>query len=457
MALQGDGMAELNKIKREIIGDIWTSNEILENLSALCSFGSRACWTESEVKARDYILSKFREYGLDNVHSEEFEYLGWRNVESQAWIIEPITREIETLSCIYSISTAPAGIEGEVISIAPCTREMFQMNKENVKNKIVLTQAHWPNGPNSTTNMATEFGAKAVLLMNLCPNAGPVIEDCQQGRASKIPVAGISYEAGDEIRRLLTKGKVKVKLRLKNEIGNAKSWNVIAEIRGRKPEQVIVGAHFDSPGGSEGACDDAAGACVVMETARVLANHKEHFDSTVKFVCFAAEEPGELGSFAYADAHDEELREKATLFMCLDVTYLGIQIIDVTNVALIPHLKRILDQLGLLKLDYVSTYSTQVESDEFPFFLKGIPTVWPRIPFETMPTELTSGRAHCPGDSIDKVNPKDIKESAMVGAWIVFHAANSEKPWARRRTEAEVEKLVEKKWGEYLRMQGRQR
>jgi hypothetical protein len=71
-------------------------------------------------------------------------------------------------------------------------------------------------------------------------------------------------------------------------------------------EWILVGAHYDSTNSnlsnttnpSPGAEDNASGCAGVLEMARVLNQYR--FKRTLKFVCFAGEEQGLLGSEAYA-------------------------------------------------------------------------------------------------------------------------------------------------------------
>ncbi len=88
--------------------------------------------------------------------------------------------------------------------------------------------------------------------------------------------------------------------------------NVVAVLPGTRPESAqrtyyVVG-HFDSRNGdamdvtgdAPGANDDASGASVVIELARVLADHP--LESTVVFLCTAGEEQGLLGAKAHAES-----------------------------------------------------------------------------------------------------------------------------------------------------------
>ena len=76
--------------------------------------------------------------------------------------------------------------------------------------------------------------------------------------------------------------------------------NVVGELTGTKtPEKVyIIGGHFDHiSGDSPGGDDNASGTAGVLEAARVLSQY--YFESTIRFICFNAEEDGLKGSADY--------------------------------------------------------------------------------------------------------------------------------------------------------------
>jgi Peptidase family M28 len=64
-------------------------------------------------------------------------------------------------------------------------------------------------------------------------------------------------------------------------------------------EMYIVGAHMDGRGFGEAVDDDASGAALVMEVARVLSGPDVTTDRSVRFVLWNNEETGLNGSFAY--------------------------------------------------------------------------------------------------------------------------------------------------------------
>lgn len=84
---------------------------------------------------------------------------------------------------------------------------------------------------------------------------------------------------------------------------SGKMPNVVAERTGELyPDSIIVvGAHYDTyTWGAPGADDNASGTAGIMEVARILA--AQHFQKTIRFVCFSAEEIGLVGSYAYAQS-----------------------------------------------------------------------------------------------------------------------------------------------------------
>src|SRR5512133_1652922 len=88
--------------------------------------------------------------------------------------------------------------------------------------------------------------------------------------------------------------------------------NIEAEIPGKRPEIIVIGAHYDSVFGSPGANDNGSGAAALLALARrFAAREKEQHppaqtpNQTLRFVAFVNEEPpyflsGEMGSLIYA-------------------------------------------------------------------------------------------------------------------------------------------------------------
>ena len=80
--------------------------------------------------------------------------------------------------------------------------------------------------------------------------------------------------------------------------------NVVGELTGTTtPENIyIIGGHYDHlEGDLPGGDDNASGTAGVLETARVLSQYQ--FESTIRFICFNAEEDDQVGSQDYVKNH----------------------------------------------------------------------------------------------------------------------------------------------------------
>jgi hypothetical protein len=79
--------------------------------------------------------------------------------------------------------------------------------------------------------------------------------------------------------------------------------NIETEIRGARPQIVVIGAHYDSVFGSPGANDNGSGVAALLALARRFAGKPA--GQTLRFVAFVNEEPPyfqteQMGSFVYA-------------------------------------------------------------------------------------------------------------------------------------------------------------
>ena len=87
------------------------------------------------------------------------------------------------------------------------------------------------------------------------------------------------------------------------ELGGRPCHNIEVEIRGARPQIVLIGAHYDSVYGAPGANDNGSGVAGLLALARRFAGKSP--GQTLRFVAFANEEPpyfqtNDMGSLIYA-------------------------------------------------------------------------------------------------------------------------------------------------------------
>lgn len=227
-----------------------------------------------------------------------------------------------------------------------------------------------------------------------------------------------------------------------------KAYNTIAEIPGStgNGEVVIAGAHLDAWHAGTGATDNASGVSVVMEAARILKALDVKPRRTIRIALWTGEEAGYYGSRAYVEEHYAERPEhtdpeqlklprglRETLWP-LDLkpdharvaAYFNYDngsgkirgIYAEENAGVVPifeaWLKPLAD-LGAVKVTMRKTGGT----DHVPFQRVGLPG------FQFIQDRLGYGTRthHTNLDVYDHLEADDLKQSAVVMATFLYHAA----------------------------------
>jgi len=139
--------------------------------------------------------------------------------------------------------------------------------------------------------------------------------------------------------------------------------NIIGTQKGKKPETIIVGCHYDSVRTTPGADDNASGCAMTLDVARKLKGKK--LNHTIKYVFFDNEEMGMFGSRYYA----RNMESTCDFMINFDM---------VGNLKLQDNPDTVVD--GLFKkypwAKAITFRQGAGPSDHAPFQRKGIPFVW---------------------------------------------------------------------------------
>ena len=136
--------------------------------------------------------------------------------------------------------------------------------------------------------------------------------------AERAPVLDLSCEAYGLVYRLAENGQGPV-LRVDAQarfLGEVPVFNALAVIPGTaEPEEyVILGGHYDSWDGSDGALDNGTGAVAIMEAMRILKRAVPNPRRTIIGALWNGEEQGLNGSRAFVEDHPEILERTHTVF-----------------------------------------------------------------------------------------------------------------------------------------------
>jgi aminopeptidase Y len=141
------------------------------------------------------------------------------------------------------------------------------------------------------------------------------------------PTMSLSGDAAAALAALTTTDAVRMRIDTGYATGSVPTRHVIAEIRGRTDQVVMVGGHLDSVPNGAGMDDNASGAAGVLAVAEHMAASGRQPERTIRFAWWGAEEVSVLGatvppgSKAYVDSLSAS--ERARIVAYLNVDMLG--------------------------------------------------------------------------------------------------------------------------------------
>lgn len=215
----------------------------------------------------------------------------------------------------------------------------------------------------------------AVGFITYDGNANYVDEDIDQrelrsyvSKGNKI--LGVNINAKSAIE--LINGEPKTaKIVLKQKETKGKSTNVILDLPGECDEYIVLTAHYDSTSLSQGAYDNMSGSVGLLGLVEKFINAKHRYG--LRFVWCGSEERGLLGSKAYTEAHEEELK-KVVLNVNLDMIgcIMGKFIACCTAEEKLVHF---IQYFGSLEGFGIQVRQDVYSSDSTPFADKGVPAL----------------------------------------------------------------------------------
>ena len=419
-------------LDQKIVGDIYTSPEAMENLSRLCDdFGSRFGGSEGERLASEFIRAKFEEYGLENVHMEPIEYLGWTRGEASLEIVSPIQK---TIPCISLPHSPPVDMEAIIIDMEDGAPADFDTHADEIKGKLVMTTSvfspketkRWVHR-NEKYGRSLMAGAVGFIFVNHYPGYGPATGGIShKGEAGPIPGLSIAKEDGAYIKRLIERaGRVTVHIKTSDTLAPMTSWNILGDLTGdQHPEELILlGCHYDGHDISQGAVDPASGVAAVLEAARVVAKYAAPLPRTVRFAAWGVEEIGLIGSKAYVKAHAAELKQ---IRFYLNMDAAGGDLPKDINLHVWPELGETFARYRKeMALEFAIGQNFHDASDHYPFLLEGVITGGIEA---VRKTRDGRGYGHTWYDTLDKVNQQNVRDAAALAARLALRIA-SEDDW----------------------------
>ncbi|MEZ4771212.1 MAG: M20/M25/M40 family metallo-hydrolase [Caldilineales bacterium] len=275
-----------------------SEERLRQHTDGLAAIGTRRGGTPGETAAREWVRERFEQAGLHDVHVNPVIYPRWRRRHrSEVTFFTPAPYDPDFVVLNGSTPTPAGGSEHSLIDVGSGSEtEYLLRNGRGLAGTVhLITDSQEPR--RDLVLRAAGHGAAAVVLANDTPstNSRQLIEN---GTATafpgKIPALAISYETGQYLRSKLKDSQVRALLHINVGYKIGGTANVVGEIPGVSSQFVVLAAHYDS--WYSGAADNAAGVACLLELANHWMNAGLRPKRTIRFVSYAAEEEGLMGS-----------------------------------------------------------------------------------------------------------------------------------------------------------------
>jgi len=414
------------------------------------SIGPRLTGSPQHQAAVDYVAAEMRKLGLE-VTLEKATVPHWIRGEEWGELVSypgqanHLPQKIVLTALGHSVATPAAGLTAEVVVVSNLA-ELLALGRDKVQGKIVLFNAIYDNrlrdagysfeaygdavryrglGPSE----AAKLGAVAALVRSVgsadyrLPHTGLTLYD---PKFPKIPAAAVTAEDADLLARLTKRGPVRMQLSLQMQmLAPTTGYNVIADLKGSQfPDlYVIVSGHLDSWDLGTGAIDDGAGVAIAMQAVETIQQLNLHPKRTVRFIAWVDEEGGISGALQYAKDYPA-----ARHFAAIESdTGAGHPFGYLTDgspqvLEMLQPIAPVLQSMGVI----VTRTGDEAGADISPLSVGGVPGFAPM-----MDSRKYFDFHHSAADTLDKVDPRELRENGALVGVLAYALANMAKPLPR--------------------------
>ncbi len=434
--------------------DILQNGKAYETLGeATSTIGHRLTGSLNGAKAEQYAFNLLKKYGYTDVKFQPFEVESWQRDTVTLDIVPNKSdnfREVPVVALAYS--PVQARVNGPIIDVGNGLEEDFEALKTQVKGNIVLANLGLINAKAGAKNLhrsektalAIQFGATGIIMVNQVPGNVLLTGTASvTGALIGIPAVCISKESGEQIRQWKKVDRdLHAIVDMRNSSRKTKARNVVATLKGKSSERIVIGGHLDSWDLATGATDNGLGSFTIMEIARAFKALKIKPKRTIDFVLFMGEEQGLLGSrHAVKEYVRAKQLDKIRFMMNLDMTNNVYGMSIGGRDELMAFFKTVGEQIKQIDPNFMNEVSSRagLHSDHQPFMLEGIPT---GAPMGALSAEVINCY-HADCDRFNLVNKTQITNGARFSAMLLYALANADEiPAEKLNTNKTRDQLV---------------
>ncbi len=378
----------------------------------LCvEIGERHLGSVGEIKAQEYLLNQFKSMGY-TVSRDPYTSPGW---EHSASSLSCDGVDFAGHACFFSNS---CDLKAPLTIINNTNQGMI--DKMDLKDTLVF----WDCGPtygdavygrNEFAEKLDSLGVAGIITISEFSDT----YNTKIIRSPHLKRAAVFSVSGDTAVEIYKKKESLFHLKVDAHKKEYESANIIAQTAPAS-KKIIIGAHYDTAPGTQGACDNGSGTITLLEMARLLQNHT--FNHQIEFVAFGGEEYGgmagskPIGSYMYVDNRKNDLKNIRCMMNIDDVGFV-LGTLDVC----VQGSKTLSSAVvqGLKKTNQKISTSYPTLSDDIVFSVQGIPTI-----LATLSNNQFVQR-HTPKDNIERVSYEQTGHVAKTMVDILLAIDNS--------------------------------
>ena len=412
-------------------------------LQQLCDeFGGRMTGTAANARALDRLAEELRALGY-RPEKMTFSMPGWERGDDRVELVAPFARRLRVAALSY---TQPhAAFAAALVNIGNGRQEDYP--GDDVAGRIGLLASGTPLQARQIAEVANARKLRAVLFINreaggqLLARTGSFT-----GEPLPLPIYSVAQEEGHWLQRLIAaRIAVEIRIETKSHCRLIETANLVLRIPGQETGRLVIGAHFDSWDLGQGAMDNGIGVAQLFALAQAFRGTTPRH--SLELIWFNGEEQGLWGSRHAARQSDAD---PIVAMINLDMVGVPIAVNALGDDTLVPALERwhaarrenARLAKGIENLNWAA-------SDHTPYQLAGVRAITFNAP---IPREAVR-YYHDFADTIDKVPPRLIDDSAAIIVDLVRSLANDGALAAYRRPAAETEALFTR-FGLERRMRG---
>lgn len=415
------------------IGRAWTDDRPWRLLTRLTELPHRMGGSPSERRAAEIVRETFSNAGLEGGRFQEFSMQYWERgatefavvggertgpsstdtIDAESVDAERIDRSFEALALPY----APAGdVEGPLVDVGYGTPE--ELESVDLQGAIAVASTTTPPGQRFVHRMekfghAVAAGANAFVFANHVHGQLPPTGALKFDGEAAVPGIGVSAETHDWLTEYADRGaRARVRVNASTEVGS--SQNVHGVVGPETDEELLVVAHYDAHDITEGALDNGCGIATVAGAVPILETLADDLGCRVRIVAVGCEELGLLGAEALTEQLDLE-SVRAVVNVDGAGRYRNLKALSHGSERLAELADEVTDAVGQ---PVVHDPDPHPFSDHWPFLREGVPA----LQLHSEPPEggeRGRGWGHTTADTRDKVDPRNLREHAVLTALLV--------------------------------------